>query len=90
MDKSTNRSEKFLTCHVNCQSLYAHFDEFQFFFGNAGYHAICMSETWLRSDMTDELVKLPGYTLFRCDREGRSGGGVAFYLSNFCCKPQFS
>lgn len=82
MDKSTNRSEKFLTCHVNCQSLYAHFDEFQFFFGNAGYHAICMSETWLRSDMTDELVKLPGYTLFRCDREGRSGGGVAFYLSN--------
>ncbi|XP_011158078.1 uncharacterized protein LOC105194715 [Solenopsis invicta] len=43
-------------------------------------HIICMSETWLRSKISDALVDLPGYKLFRRDRGGRHGGGVAFYL----------
>ncbi|KMQ88324.1 rna-directed dna polymerase from mobile element jockey-like protein [Lasius niger] len=70
-----------MICHVNCQSLYAHFDEFRHNFTNSDYHVICMSETWLRPGITDTMVGLPGYSLFRCDREGRSGGGVGFYLS---------
>ncbi|KMQ84053.1 reverse transcriptase-9 [Lasius niger] len=41
-----------------------------------------MSETWLRPGITDAMVRLLGYTLHRCDREGRTGGGVAFYLSD--------
>src|SRR5580765_6927369 len=68
--------------HVNCQSLFAHFDEFVHFFCNADFHVICMSETWLRPGITDVMLRLPGYSLFRCDRMGRSGGGVAFYLSD--------
>ncbi|KMQ89587.1 reverse transcriptase-9 [Lasius niger] len=28
------------------------------------------------------MIKLPGYSLYRCDRVGRSGGGVAFDLSD--------
>lgn len=41
-----------------------------------------MSETWLRPGITDAMVRLPGYTLFRCDREGRNGGGVGIYLAD--------
>lgn len=82
MDKPATHFEDLRICHVNCQSLYAHFDEFQHFFLNSGYHIICLSETWLRPEVTDAMVGLAGYTLFRCDREGRTGGGVAFYLSD--------
>lgn len=40
-----------------------------------------MSETWLKPGTTDAMIKLPSYTVFRCDRESRTGGGVAFYVS---------
>lgn len=83
MDNTIKDFEDLKICHVNCQSLFAHLDEFRHFFGNADYHVICISETWLRPGITDDMVRLPGYMLFRCDRVGRAGGGVAFYLSDF-------
>lgn len=89
-------------CHVNCQSLVAHFDEFSNFFSDKDFHIICMSETWLRPEVTDSMVNFPGYSLFRVDRIGKHGSGVAFYLSRgcyasivahsderFCSKPEF-
>ena len=89
-------------CHVNCQSLLAHFDEFCLFFSASNYHVICLSETWLKPMVPDHMVELHGYRLFRCDRTGKSGGGVAFYLSNalnarilcqsegeYCGKPEY-
>ena len=72
--------DKLSVCHVNCQSLMAHFDEFCDFFTNSKYHIICLSETWLKPEILDRMVKLPGYFLIRCDRLGRQGGGVAIYL----------
>ena len=78
----TMRHDKLSVCHVNCQSLMAHFDEFCDFFTNLKYHAICLSETWLRPEITDSMVRVPGYFLVRCDRLGRQGGGVAVYLHN--------
>ena len=43
-----------------------------------------MTETWLHKGVFDAEVShdFPGYTLHRCDREGRQGGGVALYLRN--------
>lgn len=67
--------------HVNCQSLFAYLEEFRSYFTNSNYHIICMSETWLRPEIGDDLVSLPGYVLFRRDRIGRIGGSVAFFLS---------
>lgn len=69
-------------CHVNCQSLFAHFDEFSLYFLTEFFHIICISESWLRAEMDDGLVSLPGYKIFRHDRVGKEGGGVAFYLSS--------
>lgn len=69
-------------CHVNCQSLFAHIDVFRNFFGMMDCHIICLSETWLRPGITDAMVRLPGYSLYRCDRLSGMGGGVAFYLAD--------
>ena len=37
-----------------------------------------LTETWLSKEVGDEFLAFPGYTVVRCDREHRRGGGVAF------------
>src|SRR5436190_17707581 len=94
--------ENFLVCHVNCQSLVPHLDEFKFFFGQQHFHAICMSETWLHPGISDDFVALPGYQLVRRDRLGKAGGGVGIFVTNslkvkmiassegqYCNQPEF-
>ena len=44
------------------------------------YHIICVSETWLHSQISVDLIKLDDYLLIRNDREGKRGGGVACYV----------
>ncbi|VDN39474.1 unnamed protein product [Dibothriocephalus latus] len=39
-------------------------------------------ETWLSELVDDSEVTMPGYQLFRKDREGREGGGIATYVKN--------
>ena len=40
-----------------------------------------LTETWLHEDITDDLIDIAGYCLYRRDRQdGRVGGGVAVYL----------
>ena len=38
-------------------------------------------ETFLNSDVTDELITVDGFNFERKDREGKSGGGILVYLS---------
>ena len=40
-----------------------------------GYDVVCVCETWLNDCMSDSEL-LPGYSLFRRDRTGKTGGGV--------------
>lgn len=60
----------------------AHFDEFNYYFSKSNYHIICLSETWLKPKVLDNIVGLHGFTLFRCDRQGKPDDGVAVYVSN--------
>ena len=43
---------------------------------------VAVTETWLSPDILDSEVthNFPGYSLLRCDRESRQGGGVALYI----------
>ena len=43
---------------------------------------VAVTETWLSPDIFDSEVthSFPGYSLLRCDRVGRQGGGVALYI----------
>ena len=43
---------------------------------------IAIQETWLNDSHADDLLYIPGYSIARCDRPGRGGGGVAFYISD--------
>ena len=44
------------------------------------YHIISISETWLYSSVSDDLMRLNESFLVRNDEEGRWGGGVAYYI----------
>jgi len=43
---------------------------------------LCLSETWLSSNILDTFLIFPGYQLIREDRVARRGGGVAILLRN--------
>ena len=54
-------------------------------YNNIDVIAIC--ETWFTSQMTDSLLNINGYKMFRIDRNNRKGGGVCFYVKDsICCK----
>ena len=77
-----NKKNKFLTViHVNTRSLLCHFDDVSALMSSERPHISALSETWLDSSVVDGEVHIPGYTLFRFDRN-RSGGGVAMYCAD--------
>lgn len=67
-------------CHLNAQSLPQHYSDFYDVFSINNYHAILISESWLKPSFSSSYVSLPGYLLLRNDRTGKGGGGVAVYL----------
>ncbi|KAJ3645764.1 hypothetical protein Zmor_023397 [Zophobas morio] len=69
-----------VTC-INVASLMAKFDDFCAFVDTYKPTIIMVSETWLTSFITDVLISLDGYTIFRSDRVGR-GGGLCVYISD--------
>ena len=44
-------------------------------------HVICVVETWLSSEVSTSEIDIPGYQLYRKDRN-RHGGGILMYVSN--------
>ena len=48
---------------------------------NESFPIIALTETWLKSHITDTHLQITGYDLLRCDRSLRRGGGVLLYLS---------
>lgn len=53
---------------------------------NVKLDVVCISETWLNPDITNRMVHLPGFNLFRNDRYSdgvhRRGGGVVICVKN--------
>lgn len=73
-------SSAFHIAHINAQSLLSHVDYLSYVFTNKQIHVIGVSESWLKPSLNTSLVALPGYTLYRNDRIGKGGGGVAAYV----------
>ena len=44
---------------------------------------ICIVETWLLSDISDNEVVIQGYQIFRHDRDRHDGGVMMYVLSSF-------
>ena len=44
-------------------------------------HIICVVESWLSTEISDSEISIPGFQLFRNDRNCH-GGGVLMYVSS--------
>ena len=44
-------------------------------------HIICVVESWLSEEIDDNEISIPGFQIFRNDRN-RHGGGVLIYVSS--------
>ena len=52
--------------HVNTRSLFSKLSQMEIIFSEAD--VLCCTETWLDNRFSNDLVSLPGKSIFRCDR----------------------
>jgi len=45
-----------------------------------------LNETFLKPSIPDSLYAVPGFTLYRCDRLPRCGGGVLAFVNRPACE----
>lgn len=67
---------------LNVCSLRYKVEEVQQFLAARGIAVLALAETWLKPDITDGELVIPNYRLYRKDRLGQQGGGVAIYYHN--------
>lgn len=80
-------ADNFNVCHLNAQSMVPRnsstkFDEMKYIFDDCKYDIIGVSETWLKSYVSDGCVAINGFQIFRNDRCWMRGGGVCIYVSD--------
>ena len=67
--------------YFNCRNILPKLDEFVALCAANNPDVICIVETWLCEDVSDNEVSIPDYSIVRLDRN-RHGGGVALYIHN--------
>ena len=71
--------------YYNARSLIPKYDELFVTMETHNPDMICIVETWLCDDILNSEIALPGYQLYRRDRN-RHGGGVLIYVKDhFVC-----
>ena len=87
MNSLTERKDIFKVLSLNCQSLYAKFDQLYVLIeklrrnGNE-FDAICLQETWIDDNMDTSLLHLPSYNLISKTKTTSLHGGLAIYIKN--------
>ena len=69
--------------HLNINGLVNKAEGVRELFSTYAFDVLALSETWLSSNITDNEISIPGYTLAWKDRSGSAklnGGGVLFYI----------
>jgi exonuclease III len=78
-------------CSINIQSLYLLADNYHrrkideihaSLVNELQVDIITLSETWLKPNIPDNKVEIPGYTFYRKDRIGLRSGGAGMYVSD--------
>ena len=75
-----SESSNLKVAQLNANSLRSHRDFIKATLLDRSLHFISISETWLHSFVSDDLIRLENYFFIRNDREGKEGGGVACYI----------
>ncbi len=68
--------------HLNVRSLLPKVAELQCILSTCDIDVLSLSETFLTDNIADECLSVPGYKLYRNDRDSRHGGGVAVYVKD--------
>lgn len=81
------KKDIFTIFSLNCQSLYAKYNELKIYIeeildSQISFSAICLQETWLGDDCDASLLQLPGYNFISKPKSCSRHGGVAIYLRN--------
>ena len=72
-------NKKLSLVHMNSQSIRKKIDTLEI--ESSAYDIVCLSETWLNSDITNSSISFPGFhEPFRKDRDD-GYGGVAIYVN---------
>ncbi len=67
--------------HLNVRSIINKLDHIVIFIQQTDPDILVLTESWLRKNISNVDIALPGYNIFRADRDGR-GGGVAVYVKS--------
>ena len=65
---------------MNVQSLLCRKNEIEVFLNGRDVDVLCLTETWLTSNIPDSFIDFPNDTVYRCDK-GR-GGGCCIYVKS--------
>lgn len=75
--------------HVNIRSLLQKFDEVYATLLNGNLDIVIFTETWLHKNVSDSLIQVDGFNLYRLDRQVtgpsgncKRGGGICIYVKN--------
>nr|VZH90178.1 unnamed protein product [Spirometra erinaceieuropaei] len=68
--------------YTNAQSLLSKLDELKLCLVELSPDVLAVTETWLSGNISDNEVALPGYQIYRRDREHRQGGGIVVYVND--------
>lgn len=52
------------------------------FISRNNFDVICLSETWLNDGISDDIISINNYKIYRNDRLNRPGGGVAVFVKD--------
>ena len=85
--QSQNNPAGLQVCLINCRSVVNKLAEIEILLLNESIDILCITESWLNPSIPDEIVTIPGYNLYRRDRQntdmawsGLGGGGVAVFV----------
>lgn len=84
---SRSKPKGLLGRHLNIRSIASKIDHVDKLLTDSNLDFICLSETWLTKTSPQAAFNIPGYNIFRRDRETGKGGGLLFYIKdNLQCK----
>ena len=72
----------FKIAHLNILSVRNKIDELRLFLHHNDFDILCLSETWLTSNIDNNEVYINGYDICRLDRKGTQGRGVLCYIKS--------
>ena len=81
LDNSRDNNEALLILYFNARSLIPKLDELCALVEIHNPDVISIVESWLCADIPDNEISIPGYHIFRKDRN-RHGGGVLLYIKD--------